>query len=178
MATITTGAETDLSADQSDTSIPRQADTITMWWGVLGVALLFATAAFRLGDRGVATALGGLDPLEWLALCALTAAFVYGEGVRALQRKYVPYVLHRIELLRDEPRLWYRLLAPLHAMALIGARPGILVRAWGGSVAIFAAVLVVRSLAEPWRGIIDLAVAAALSWATVALLLAAYRSLR
>jgi hypothetical protein len=148
------------------------------WWGIFGVAAVFAFAVYRLGGRGIATLQGGLTPLEWLALAGLTTIFVYGEGVRALQRRYNPYVVRRVEVLRAEPRLWYRLLAPLHAISLIGAPPGILVRAWGGSAAIMVAVVVVSRFPEPWRGITDLAVASALAWGTVTLVAQAWRTLR
>jgi hypothetical protein len=147
------------------------------WWGVLGVAFIFASAAWRLGERGVMTVRAGLGPWEWAALAGLTAVFVYGEGVRALQKKYIPFVIRRVDAVRRE-HIVYRILAPLHAMALVGAPPGILARSWGGSLAIVLAVLIVRGFAEPWRGIVDFAVASALAWATVALIVLAARSAR
>jgi hypothetical protein len=39
-----------------------------------------------------------------------------------------------------------------------------MIKAWGGTAAIVAAVILVRNFPEPWRGITDLAVAAALTW--------------
>ncbi|MGH7447878.1 MAG: hypothetical protein ACRELT_09990, partial [Longimicrobiales bacterium] len=84
-------------------------------WAVAGVVTLFGEAAWRLALRGITTMRAGLTPFEWLALAALVAAFVYGEGVRALQRRWVPYVLARVERLRMEPVLRYRLAAPLYA---------------------------------------------------------------
>jgi hypothetical protein len=152
--------------------------TLTMWWGVAGVALLFASASYRLGARGVETLTGGISPGQWLVLVVLTAVFVYGEGIRALQRKYVPHVMRRVELLRPEGRGWYRVLAPLHALSLIGADRQLLLRAWAGTVAIAAAVVIVRGFPEPWRGITDFAVAAALAWGTGALVRSALRSFR
>jgi hypothetical protein len=143
----------------------------------MGVAFVFGSAAWRLGERGVMTMRAGLGPWEWAALAGLTAVFVYGEGVRALQRKYIPFVLRRVTAVRHE-HIVHRVLAPLHAMALVGAPPGILARSWGGSLAIVIAVLIVRGFAEPWRGIVDFAVASALSWATVALIVLAARSTR
>jgi hypothetical protein len=47
-------------------------------------------------------------------------------------------------------------------MSLVGAPRRTLARAWLGVALIVLAVLVVRSLPEPWRGIVDAAVAAAL----------------
>jgi hypothetical protein len=158
--------------------VRRRSGTPAMWWGVSGVALLFASAAYRLGERGIDTIAGGLSAPQWLVLAALTVVFVYGEGVRALERKYVPHVMRRVELLRGERRTWYRLLAPLHALTLIGAARGLLLRAWAGTAAIAIAVVIVRSFPEPWRGITDFAVAAALAWGTWALGRAGLRRLR
>jgi hypothetical protein len=166
------------TAEDTPTEHGTQRGTLTIWWGVLGVALVFASASFRLGERGVRTVVAGLTPAQWLLLVALTAVFVYGEGVRALQRKYVPHVLRRVELLRAEQRWWYRLLAPLHALSLIGADTRLLLKSWAGTAAIAGAVAVVRSFAEPWRGITDVAVAAALAWGTYALMRAALRTFR
>jgi len=132
-----------------------------------------------LGARGSALIRSGLQPVEWLLLAAITAAFVYGEGVRALQRRYVPFVLRRLRQLRGEDTAaLHRVLAPLYAMALIAAPPRELMRAWAGLLAIVAAVLVVRGLPEPGRGMIDTGVAAALAWGLVALLREGWTLLR
>lgn len=164
------------SRSGSDAPAARLA-TAPILWALLGVGLLFGTAAWRLGQRGIATMRAGLGPWEWSALAALTALFVYGEGIRALERRYAPWLIDRITRLPDEPRPVYRLLAPLYALALIGARRGTVARAWGGSAAIALAVLIVRAFPEPWRGITDFAVAAALVWGLVAILREAKRRL-
>lgn len=147
------------------------------YWALFGVALTFAVSVARLAERGIATIRGGLEPAEWIGLAVLTALFVYGEGVRGLQRRWVPAVLRRVAKVRAEPRAWIRLLAPLHAMMLVGAPRGTLWRAWAGVGAIVAAVFIVRSLPEPWRGITDFAVACALAWGLMAILAGAPRLL-
>jgi hypothetical protein len=144
-------------------------------WAVAGVAALFARAGWQLGQRGATTIAAGLQPLEWLALAVLTAAFVYGEGYRALQRKWIPHVCARIGQLAVEPAAVYRILAPLYAMSLVGAAPRAMLRAWLGVAAIIGAVFVVSRLPDPWRGIVDVAVASALAWGLAALL---FNSLR
>jgi hypothetical protein len=157
--------------------VPTQAAiTPSILWALFGVALLFAVAIARLGARGLATVGAGLEPSAWLALLALTATFVYTEGIRALQRRWGPHMLRRTASLRTEPRLWVRLLAPLYALSLVAAPRRELARAWAGLFAITAAVLVVRALPEPWRGITDLAVALALTWGSVAIAVAAART--
>lgn len=149
-----------------------------MWWGIGGVALVFGMAVYRLGSRGLDTVARGLTPGQWVVLLVLTAVFVYGEGVRALQRRYIPHVMRRAEELRTEPRIWYRLLAPLHALTLIGASTSLLLKSWAGTFAIALAVAIVRAMPEPWRGITDVAVAAALAWGTLSLMRAAARRAR
>jgi hypothetical protein len=172
-----TAAETRTDDSTAETTA-RPGMTPAMWWGIGGVAMVFGMAVYRLGIRGVDTVVRGLTPGQWVALLLLTAVFVYGEGIRALQRRYIPHVMRRVELLRTEPRWWYRLLAPLHALTLIGARTGMLLRSWAGTLAIVLAVAIVRSMPDPWRGIVDVAVASALAWGTLALLLATARRAR
>lgn len=166
------------SATEPPASPASRPATVAFLWGLLGVVLLFAAAVYRLGGRALETVSAGLGPWEWLALAVLTVVFVYGEGVRALQRRWVPWVIDRLRMLHDEPRAWYRALAPLHAMAFIGARPRTMAAAWAGSIAIFIAVLVVSRFPAPWRGIVDFAVASALLWATLVLIVTGMRAAR
>lgn len=142
----------------------RRGQAITSGWAVSGVAGLFAWAAYRLGARGLETLRSGLGVLEWAAAVFLIVAFVYGEGLVALDRRWVPKLFERARRLRGERRRLPRLLAPLYGLSLLGSDRGEVVRAWAGTLAIVAAVLAVRALPEPWRGIVDFSVAAALAW--------------
>ncbi|HUF51771.1 MAG TPA: hypothetical protein VMN60_13175 [Longimicrobiales bacterium] len=153
-----------------------RARTARALWAFAGVVLIFGNAVLRLGARGVAVMLAGLAPAEWAALLLLTALFVYGEGVRALERRYVPHLLGRIALLRDERRPIYQVLAPLYALSLVGATRRSLAYAWAGISGIILAVMVVSRFPEPWRGITDFAVAAALAWGLVAIVRGAVRT--
>lgn len=151
---------------------------VAAWWGILGVTLLLGRASLDLGARGVHTMRAGLTLGEWLALGALTGFFVYVEGMRALQRRFAPHVVDRALALRANAPVLWRVLAPFYVLGLVGAPARALVRAWGGVAAIVVAVLIVRAMPEPWRGVVDVAVAAALVWGTVALLVEAGRRLR
>ncbi len=150
--------------------IDRRLPALVSAWTLIGVAALFASAIYRLGTRGVATIQAGLGWGEWLVLVLLTVAFVYGEGFRALDRRWVPRLVERALLLRDEPRVLVRLVAPLYGLSLVGAARDDLIRGWLLTTAILGAVLIVRALPDPWRGIVDFAVAAALAWGLVAIL--------
>lgn len=158
--------------------VRSRGGTLTQAWAVTGVAAIFADATWRLALRGIDAMHSGLDPLEWLALALLTAAFVYGEGVRALQRRWIPYVLARIVQLRDETAPVYVVLAPLYAIGVIGPPRASVVRAWAGVAGIVAAVVIVSRFPDPWRGIVDLAVATALLWGLIVLVYRGARTVR
>lgn len=149
---------------------------LTAAWALLGVTLLFGSAVYRLGRRGVATLAEGLDAFHLVALLVLVAFFVYGEGIRAIQRRYAPYLLGRVRQVALEGAGWHRLLAPLYSMSLVGAAPANLARAWGGVTAVVAAILVLRVTPDPWRGIVDTAVSLALAWGLGSILIQALRS--
>ncbi len=127
---------------------------------------LFASAVVRLGGRGVETILAGLAPLEWTILTVLTLFMVYTEGVLAFQRRWVPKLVGRAREVRRQPIL-LQLLGPLYGLALVGGPAKRLLRGWIGTAAIVAAILAVRALPDPWRGVVDFAVAAALAWGLV-----------
>ena len=123
----------------------------------------------QLGRRGIATLRVGLEPLEWAALIGLVLVFVWGEGVRALEERWVPRMIGRAAELDGATRTRDRVLAPLYAMSLIGAKRSSRLRAWAGVALIVTAVLAVRTMPEPWRGIVDLSVASALLWGLIAI---------
>jgi hypothetical protein len=141
-------------------------------WALIGVGALFTSAVTRLGSRGVSTLSEGLSPGQWVVLVLFTSVMVYGEGVLALQRKWVPRLLDRARAVRDES-LGLRILAPFYGLSLVGGPVKQLLRGWLSTIAIVTAVVVVRSFSEPWRGIVDFAVASALAWGLISILLGA-----
>jgi len=132
-------------------------------------AAVFAWAVYRLGGRGMEAIQGGLDWREWTALVALTVGFVYGEGVRALDRRWIPALVDRARRLPHESRT-LQMLAPLYGLGLVGSDRGELLRGWLTTFGIVVAVLVIKAFPSPWRGIVDFAVAAALAWGCIAIL--------
>lgn len=138
-------------------------------WALLGTGLLLTVAVVRLTARGLRTIRSGLEPWEWVALVLLTGVFVVGEGILALQKRWVPKVIARTRRLVREESLLLHLLAPLYAMGLVsGSRAG-LRKAWAGVGAIVLAVVFIRALPPPWRGITGMSVAGALAWGVAAL---------
>ena len=152
------------------TRAPERIKLHVAAWAVGGVALTFVEAIARLGHRGWGAVETGLTGPQWLALVGATLVLGYFEGYRALHLRFAPDVVaHALELAAG-PRTARSLLAPLYATSLLGAERGVIVRAWLAVAAIASSVVVVRGLPDPWRGIVDLAVASALAWGLVALL--------
>lgn len=161
-----------------DARRPRSTRAVLVaGWALGGLSLTFLQAIARLGTRGVHTITNGLTAFEWAVLVLLTIAFVYGEGVRGIQQHFAPRVVQRLHELFVS-RVRWQLLGPFYLLSLVGVAPRTMLRAWLGVGAIVAAVLIIRALPEPWRGIIDFAVVAALSWGLIAILAAAGRSLQ
>ena len=137
--------------------------------------MIFAWAVYRLGGRGFETLTAGLTVPQWTALTVLVLGFVYVEGIRALQHRWVPRMLGRASQLDEEERRTPRIVGPLFAMSLLFAPRTQMARAWLLTSGIVSMVVLVRLLPDPWRGIVDLAVAAALAWGIGAILVAMAR---
>jgi hypothetical protein len=131
-------------------------------WAVGGVLGVLVSAAVRLGSRGVpaflsADGTGRLVAVVWLAWMLLTAAWP------GFHRQFAPRVAARARRLAEEPPSWRWGLAPAVAMGLLHAPPRRLAASWGLWAAIGVFVAAFRWLGEPWRGLLDLGVAAALA---------------
>lgn len=146
-------------------------------------AILLAEASYRLGERALQTVQEGLSPADWALMLLSVVLFGYGEGYRALHRRFFPHVIARASELarRDSRGLRDFLSAPLYVVSLVQADKRALLRAWTGVALIVCAVFIVRALPEPYRGIIDAGVAVALAIGLGSLIfgyLAAVRSKR
>ncbi|HKP60227.1 MAG TPA: hypothetical protein VJV78_26060 [Polyangiales bacterium] len=148
-------------------------------FGIFVVGVTFVEAIYRLGVRAHTTLHGELDARETWLLGASVALFAYAEGYRALHGRFVPHVVARAAQLSAAPqslRGW--LIAPLYVLCLVQAHRSSQRRAWLSVILIVLAVLIVRALPEPWRGIIDAGVAAALSIGLASLVFATAAWLR
>jgi hypothetical protein len=139
---------------------------------VAGVALSLGAAIFRLGKRALQLRERGLEPFEWAVFVVCALAFTYGEGYRALHLRFAPGVIARVAALTPASglRVGRALLAPLYALGLIQRERAAVLRAWLSVALIVLAVVIVRELPEPWRGIIDASVTLALTIGLVSLL--------
>ncbi|MDX1492991.1 MAG: hypothetical protein R3253_02875 [Longimicrobiales bacterium] len=144
-------------------------DALVSGWVLVGVAGVFGWAVYRLGGRGLDAIRGGLDPLQWAVLVGLTVGFVYTEGIQTFDRRWIPKLIQRARRLRGEA-VFFQVLGPLYGLSLVGTEWKELAKGWVGTLLIVVAVLLIRELPAPWRGIVDFAVAAALAWGMVTIL--------
>jgi hypothetical protein len=134
-------------------------------FGLVVVAITLGEASLRLGARALATLHSGLNLQEYALFFLSVAAFGYGEGYRALHGRFVPHVIERAILLARSDKRGVRgyAIAALYVLCLVHAERRALVKAWISVALIVCAVVIVKALPEPYRGIIDAGVAVALA---------------
>jgi hypothetical protein len=143
-------------------------------WAVGGVAAILLEAIVRLGTIALRTLARPLSAPEWAAFGVLGGALVYGEGWRVLHGRFAPRVVTRARALaRREASAARIALAPLYALALLGADRGAVAREWLTVALIVTAAVAVRALPGPWRGLVDGGVSLALACGLASLLVRA-----
>jgi len=151
---------------------PKLSGLLAAVWGLGAIALLLIQALWRLTPLAV-------EPLRsrqlTLAQAALYAAWVavnaYAEGYRGFQKQFVPRCAARARALAKAPTLLRALLAPAYCMSLFAAPRRRMIVSWTLLIAITMLVIIVKKLAQPWRGIIDGGVVVGLSWGLFALVI-------
>ena len=144
------------------------AEKLVAAWGIAWVSLLLGRAIARLGplalepwDRDMMTNGHKALYIAWLALNA------YLEGYRGFQLRFSPRVVSRAVYLGQNPRpLWVVLALPF-CMSLFHSTRRQLAVSWTLVIAIVFVVWIVRSVPQPWRGIIDGGVVLGLAWGLV-----------
>lgn len=133
-------------------------------WGIAGVAFLIVRALVALTPFAVEPILsGGLGPGHWALLAVWVGTNAYAEGVVGFHRKFSPRTVDRALYLADHPTTWRVLLAPAFCMGLFAASRRTKIVAWVLLGLIVILVVLVRQLAQPWRGIVDAGVVVGLS---------------
>ena len=143
--------------------------TLTATWGIAGVLLLIGAAMVRLTRLGLDAFDYPLQMHHWAFFVVFLLFMLISEGYRGFQKSFAPRVAARARELQLDPRPSQVFLAPLVCMGFIYATPRRMLRSYGLAGAIVIFVLVVRQLQQPWRGLVDLGVAAGLFWGVVAL---------
>ncbi|MDT8305882.1 MAG: hypothetical protein RRC07_08100 [Anaerolineae bacterium] len=159
-------------------------DELTKWagvagaiWGVGGVLLLVAVAMVKLAAPATEALSSPLRWFHWLAILLSVATLLYGKGYRGFYRTLAPLVGTRAAHLRAQPTAVRVLLAPLYCMGYFHSERRQQVVVVAMTAAMVGLIFLMRSLAQPWRGIVDTGIIAALAmgcgsivlWSTPAL---------
>jgi len=163
-------------ADHPEAAPPFSVAAAT--WGVVGVGLLLTQAVVRLTPIA-------LEPLVHGSLTTGQAAVyllwvltsLYTEGYRGFQKAFVPRTVARAFHLARTGRPLLTAFAPVYCMGLIHATRRRMLTSWSFVVAIIVAVVLVRRLPSPWRGVVDGGVVVGLCYGILALAIAFRRAL-
>ena len=138
-------------------------------WAIVGVLTLLAQGLIKLVPVAARAVRGPLSPLQATILWTFVALNLYLEGYRGFQLRFVPRVVARALHLAQTPRLgvWFAVLAPFFAMGFFHATRRARLSAWILSSLIALAVVLVRHLPDPWRGVVDAGVVAGLGYGTL-----------
>jgi len=145
-------------------------------WGVAGFSLILLDAINRLARIALHALEAGLTDSQWLILAVVIAFMAYTEGYRGFQKSFSPRTAARAYYLYRHPEPLAVLLAPLFCMGFFRATRRPLLVAWLGTGVIILLVLVLHSMPQPWRGIVDAGVVVGRSWGLVSFLLATGRA--
>lgn len=146
-------------------------------WGIGGVIGLLSFAIYRLTPLALEAAQGSLATSHKIAFVVSIVLFAYTEGYKAFQKAFSPRVVARALHLMTDPKPLHVLLAPPFCMGLIHATSRRLIASWSVTLGVVVLVLLVSSMSQPWRGIVDAGVIVALAWGIVAILGFAARGL-
>ena len=148
-------------------------------WGVLGVVILVGQALLRLVPLAVEPIQKDqLNTWQWGLFVGWGLFNAYAEGYRGFHKAFSPRVVARAFHLARHPRPLHVLFAPLFCMALFHARRKNLVIAWTLCSFIVLAIVAIRRLPQPWRGIVDVGVVTGLSVGLLSLLFFFVQALR
>jgi len=138
-------------------------------WGVLCVTALLSQALFRLIPRAIEPWRGaGMTTFQIALYVGCMVVMGYSEGYRAFQLRFCPRVVSRAIHLGKNPKPLHVVLALFFCMSLFHSTRRQKIVSWGFVFGIIALIVMVRQLAQPWRGIIDGGVVVGLGWGVIA----------
>jgi hypothetical protein len=137
-------------------------------WGVGGMALVLIDAATRLSKYMLEAFTVDWSLLHWTLFLVNTGFMAYAEGYRGFQKSFVPRTVARGFQLAANPTWVNGLLAPLYCVGYFGAGKRTAKVVWMGTALIVVAIVLIRQVPQPWRGIIDAGVVVGLSWGVAA----------
>jgi len=137
-------------------------------WGVVCVSLLLLQATVRLGYLAIQPWIdGSMSQAQTTLYVGWVVLNAYTEGYRAFQLKFSPRVVARAVYLGRHRRPLHVILALPFCMSLFHSSRRQMTISWSMVAVIVTLVMAVRSLPQPWRGIVDGGVVVGLVWGIV-----------
>jgi hypothetical protein len=145
-------------------------------WGIAGLSLLFGSALFRLYPY--AQELCGMVFVwfHWAALAASLVFMGYAEGYKGFHLKFSPRAAARALYIKDNPTPARVLFAPFFCMGYFHATRRRKIVSYSLTAMIVLLIVLVRQMAQPWRGIVDAGVLLGLGWGLVSVWLFSLRA--
>lgn len=180
----------------SESSLPRRAESaqdgvaqaaasersqLVQAWGVAGVVLYLSYGVFKVVPI-VLDGLGAIsEPWQWGLLVVTLLFFAYVEGYRGFQLGFSPRVVSRAWVVSEEIEeapVWHKVLAPAFCIGYFHGTDKRVITSWAVTTVIFAVVIGVKQLDNPYRAIIDAGVIVGLMWGILSIIVLYLASLQ
>ena len=147
-------------------------------WAIVGITLILADAVLRVAPHVFDAFALQLTPLQWIIMIFWCAFMWVGEGYRGFQKQLAPRFAARLERLIREGRIIDCRLAPLYCLEYYRAPRRRIIGSWALTIGIVTIIVIVRTLSQPWRGIIDSGVVLGLAYGLLWIYICTYRTLK
>lgn len=152
------------------------AGLIGVVWGLAGVVLMIGVPLFRLSHFALEIFNFQLRWYHWLSLGVVLIFMLYSEGYKGFQLSFSPRVAARAKYLYHHPTALRIVFAPLFCMGYFDIIRRQQIALFILTLGIVILVLLVRLLAQPWKGIVDAGVVVGLSWGLISLLIFTFQA--
>jgi hypothetical protein len=137
-------------------------------WGGIGVICLLMFSALRLSNIALEFLLYPAQLWHWAVLLVWVVFMAYSEGYKGFQQAFSPRVASRLLWLKQNPKGWLVVFAPLYAMGFIYASKKRALVSYTIIIMILVFVTIAVNLPQPWRPILDAGVVVGLLWGAIA----------
>lgn len=137
-------------------------------WGAIGVICLLMFSAFRLSVVALEFFNYPAQVWHWVVILCWVVFMAYSEGYKGFQQAFSPRVASRLLWLKQNPKFWLVIVAPLFAMGFIYASKKRAIISYTILLMVIVFVLIAVNLPQPWRPMLDAGVVVGLLWGTVA----------
>lgn len=167
------------SAVQAAVADPPRSRAVQAW-GTLGVIAYLSYGVAKVVPI-VMEGIGSIEePWQWGLLAVTLLFFAYVEGYKGFQNGFSPRVVSRAWAVSEEGEampLWHKILAPAFCIGYFHGTFRRVAASWGVTTIIFAVVIGVKQLENPYRAIVDAGVIVGLIWGIVSIIVIFLQSL-